>query len=407
MNKFLRLLGSAAVLFCGLAMFAQDLSAPARGHVIVPASSIPVPGRPATDLLIFVPEGAPFAQPGPPPGAETPASLACVYKLTKQVKGCPIDGTTEVPTGGAKAIAVVEIGSNPTLQSDLDTYSEAFGLPKTTLDIVCVGSGGCSPQGGWSTEMVVDTQIAHAMAPKAKIYVVECAGSCSNLELMSTEKKAGELVAAAGGGEVSNSWWLWGHLPYERKVELQYDKYFQHKGVVYFAAAGDTNYARYPATSPNVVAAGGTSINRNINGYFYNESSYDSSGGGPSAYEPRPSYQDIVKKIVGSHRGTPDVSFDGNPATGIAVVDTYDYRGWVEIGGTSVSAPALAGIFNSSGHFYQSTSDELTAIYKEYGNKTEYKEWFRDITTGQNEYACVKSYDFCSGVGTPLTFKGK
>jgi hypothetical protein len=82
----------------------------ARGHVIVPTSSIPVPGRPATDLLIFVPEGAPVAQSGPPPGAETPASLACVYKLTKQVKGCPINGTTEVPTGGANAIAVVEVG---------------------------------------------------------------------------------------------------------------------------------------------------------------------------------------------------------------------------------------------------------------------------------------------------------
>ena len=142
-------------------MFAQAPSAPDRGRVIVPASSIPVPGRPATNLLIFVPEGAPVAQPGPPPTAETPASLACVYKLTKQVEGCPINGTTEVPSGGAKAIAVVEVGDDPTLESDLDTYSETFGLPKTTLKIVCVGSVGCSDQ-GWSTEMALDTQIAHA-----------------------------------------------------------------------------------------------------------------------------------------------------------------------------------------------------------------------------------------------------
>ena len=66
---------------------------------------------------------------------------------------------------------------------------ETFGLPKTALEIVCVGSGGCSPQ-GWDLEMSLDTQIAHAMAPKAKIYVVECAGSCaSNHEILNTEKK--------------------------------------------------------------------------------------------------------------------------------------------------------------------------------------------------------------------------
>ena len=406
MKRSTWLLGSAAVLLCGLAMFAQAQFAPARGHVIVPTSSIPVGGRPATDLLIFVPEDAPVAQPGPPPGAETPASLACVYKLTKQVKGCPINGTTEVPTGGANAIAVVEDGDDPTLQSDLDTYSETFGLPKTTLEIVCVGSGGCSPQ-GWDLEMALDTQIAHAMAPKAKIYVVECAGECSTIDLMNTEKKAGELVAAAGGGEVSNSWRLWGSLPYEHKVELQYDKYFQHKGVVYSASAGDTNAVRYPATSPNVVASGGTTINRDGNGDFTNESAWSSSGGGTSAYEPRPSYQDIVKKIVGNHKGTPDLSFDANPATGPAVLDTYGYGGWVQVGGTSVSAPALAGIFNGGGHFYQSTPDELTAIYKEYGIPTEYKDWFRNITQGNNAYQCKKGYTFCAGVGTPLTFKGK
>ena len=68
---------------------------------------------------------------------------------------------------------------------------------------------------------------------------------------------------------------------------------------------------------------------------------------------------------------------------------------------------SLAGIFNSAGHFYGSTGDELTAIYKENGIPAEYKKWFRDITQGRNAYPCVKGWDFCSGVGTPLTFKGK
>jgi subtilase family serine protease len=401
-------LGSAAVLLCGLALFAQAPSAPARGHVIVPTSSIPVPGRPVTHLLIFVPGGAPVAQSGPPSTAETPASLACVYKLTKQVKGCPIDGTTAVPTGGAKAIAVVEVGDDLALQSDLDGYSETFGLPKTTLKIVCVGSGGCSDQ-GWGTEMALDTQIAHAMAPKAKIYVVECAGSCTNQEMLDTEKKAGQLVAAAGGGEVSNSWGFGGG---EFSGETQYDKYFRHKGVVYFASSGDSPAVYYPSASPNVVSSGGTTINRDSSGNFTGESAWGGCGGGAgggySQEESRPVYQDIIKKIVGNHRGTPDVSFDANPCSGVAILDTWGYGGWVQVGGTSVSSPALAGIFNSTGHFYESTAEQLTAVYKDYGIKKEYHSWFRDIESGSNGvYNCIKGYDLCSGVGSSLTYKGK
>ena len=60
----------------------------------------------------------------------------------------------------------------------------------------------------------------------------------------------------------------------------------------------------------------------------------------------------------------------------------------------------LAGIFNGAGHFYGSTADELTAIYKEYGIPTEYKKWFRDITQAANGYACKRGYEFCSGIGS-------
>jgi subtilase family serine protease len=384
-------------------MFAQGPSAPARGHVIVPTSSIPVPGRPVTDLLIFVPEGAPFAQTDPVPGAETPASLACVYKLTKQVKGCPINGTTAVPTGGAKAIALVDVGDDPNAETELKTFSDQFGLPAADFQRVCVGSGGCSPQGDWQLEEALDIEWAHAMAPKAKIYLVEKADGDQNI--FPAEKKASEIVAAAGGGEVSNSW---GFVdPSEWPGETQDDVYFRKKGVVYFASSGDSPGVQYPSASPYVVSAGGTKIWRSHEtGFFSGETAWGSSGGGPSQYEHRPAYQDIVEKIVGSRRGTPDVSFDADPSSGVAIYSVYG-GGWLMVGGTSVSSPSLAGIFNSAGHFYGSTADELTAIYKEYGNPTEYKEWFRDITIGQNKYPCEKGYDFCSGVGTPFTFKGK
>ena len=219
----------------------------------------------------------------------------------------------------------------------------------------------------------------------------------------------GQLVAAAGGGEVSNSW---SFGPGEIQGEKGYDKYFLKKGVVFFASSGDTSPVRYPSVSPNVVSSGGTTVNRNSSGDFTGESSWDgcngATGGGLSSEESRPAYQDIIKKIVGDHRGTPDVSFDANPCSGVAVLDTYGQGGWLQVGGTSVSSPSLAGIFNSAGNFYKSTSDELTAIYKEYGVQKEYNAWFRDIKSGSNGvYNCVKGYDLCSGVGSPLTYKGK
>jgi hypothetical protein len=83
------------------------------------------------------------------------------------------------------------------------------------------------------------------------------------------------------------------------------------------------------------------------------------------------------------------------------------YGDWLQVGGTSVSSPSLAGIFNSAGRFYASTYDELSAIYKEYGIPTEYKKRFRDITSGGNAYRCAKGYEYCTGVGTLLTYKGK
>jgi subtilase family serine protease len=245
------------------------------------------------------------------------------------------------------------------------------------------------------------------MAPKAKIYLVELADDDSNI--YDAEAKASSLVAAAGGGEVSNSWGS-----YEFSGENKNDSYFKTKGIVYFAASGDGGGETvYPGASPFVVSAGGTSINRDGSGDFSGESAWgdgvkgdEGAGGGPSAYEPRPSYQSIIKSIVGSHRGTPDISFDADPFTGVAIYST-PWGGWVEVGGTSVSSPSLAGIVNASDEFKTSTNAELTETYYEYGNATKYKADFRDITTGSNGFACVKGWDFCSGIGSPITHKGK
>jgi len=178
--------------------------------------------------------------------------------------------------------------------------------------------------------------------------------------------------------------------------------------VVYFAAAGDTGgEVIYPSASPYVVSAGGTTIDRDSNGNFLYESAWSDAGGGPSQYESRPSYQNIIKKIVGSHRGTPDISSEASNVSYVAIYSELGCGGWCGVGGTSVASPTLAGIINAAGEFNGSTNAELTEAYKEYGVKKEYKEYFTDITRGSNGYQCKKGWEYCTGIGSPLTYGGK
>jgi kumamolisin len=147
---------------------------------------------------------------------ETPASLTCVYKQVKVVTGCSPAVVTAVSTHGSRAIAIVDAYDDPNAASDLAAYSTGFGLPKPTaanFEVVYATPGGSTqtstppPQdspGGWEIEESVDIEMAHAMAPKAKIYLVE-ANSSGTGDLLPAVILASNLVAAAGGGEVTMS----------------------------------------------------------------------------------------------------------------------------------------------------------------------------------------------------------
>ena len=393
--------------FTGLAG-AQHLTG--RGRVVTPASSIERPGdagiRAHTHLRMFEPEGGlPFA--GPPfsgYGYETPQSAACVYGLVTKKVGCNPNNTTVVPTGGNRAIAIVDAFHYPTALVDLQKFSTQFGLKAPVLQVV-YASGVKPPQdpsGGWELEEALDLQWAHAMAPAAKLILVEAASN-SFADLLQAEQMASNMVAAAGGGQVTNSWGS-----SEFAGETAYDSNFLKAGVVFFASSGDSPGPSYPSSSPNVVSAGGTTISRSpttLN--FLYETPWQAAGGGVSSIEPRPHYQDAIQSIVGTKRGTPDFSFDANPETGVWVWTTTPIggqAGWFIVGGTSVSSPALAGIVNLAAKKLTSTDAELTLVYGEIGNAT----FFNDITSGicgpYAGYATATGWDFCTGVGT---VKGK
>ena len=366
--------------------------------IVVPESSIPHPGRIHTNYFLAVPD-VPNTTGGPPPGTETPGSIACVYKLVDGPKGCPVATSTKVPTGGWGAVVIVDAGYYPTAKSDLDAFSKYFGLPEADFHVVYASGHRPPTYSDWEVEEALDIEWAHAMAPKAKLFLVEsklCVSQrCNTDPTWRAVNVASKVVTEHGGGVISMSWG-----DPEVSNEADYDKYFKRPGVVYFAASGDSGIGGliYPAASPNVVSVGGTMFNRDSNGNFVSET-YGGGGGGISAYEPIPSYQSIIKKIVGDKRGNPDV------ASNFCCAGIYFQGQWGAVGGTSWSSPTFAGIVNAAGEKMKSTNDELTAIYKEYGNKKEYKADFNDITQGDQN--CKVGWDFCAGVGSPRTYKGK
>ncbi|HKM73028.1 MAG TPA: S53 family peptidase [Stellaceae bacterium] len=390
------------------------------GHTVIPDSSIEQPEHIGiqvhTNFRYFVPNAggasAQFSrrvapeQTGGPPYAgyfyETPASIACVYELatTSTGSGCNPNSVTVNPTGGSRAIAIVDAYHYPTAMSDLAVFSAQFGLPAPTsanFQVIYANGRRPSVNSDWNIEEALDIEWAHAMAPSAKIYLVEAASS-GYADLFTALSKANSLLSSAnpGGGEVSMSWggseFFW---------ETFYDSYFTQPGVVYFAAAGDSPGVIWPSTSPNVVSAGGTSISRNPNdGTFQQEFAWQSGGGGPSLYESIPSYQNAISTIVGTRRGTPDVAADADPSSGVWV---YSYPYWYIVGGTSVAAPVWAGVVNSAASFSTSSQNELTILYANQGTT--------GITAGScgpNEgYIAGLGWDFCTGLGSPAGESGK
>jgi len=331
---------------------------------------------------------------GTAPSGETPQSLRPVYNL---------------PTsGGTQVIAIVDAYDYPTAENDLNVFSLQFALPPCTTANGCfqkVFANGSKPRSncGWAQEASLDIEWAHAMAPNARIILVE-AKSNSFSDLFQAVDVASNLVSSNGSwGEVSMSWG-----GSEFSSEASYDSHFTTAGIVYFAASGDTGGKTiYPGVSPNVVSAGGTTLHRDANGNFLSETGWSGSGGGKSLYENRPSYQDAVSSVVGAKRGVPDFSFDADPNSGVSVYDStlcQGVSGWLVFGGTSVASPALAGIVNLAGHFYASSNTELTTIYSDMSNSSD----FRDITSGTaGSFNATTGWDFVTGVGSNQGTNGK
>jgi hypothetical protein len=373
----------------------------------------------ATAASVLVPSGAQPISPqgGGAPSGYTPQQIRTAYGIN----GIHFGSITG--DGLGQTIAIVDAYDDPGLvessasnfsTSDLAQFDQAFGLPDppsftkvnqfgdTTGLPGTDPAGAGSPSGNWEYEEAMDVEWAHALAPAANLVLVEANASTFS-DLFSAVSMAANLP---GVSTISLSWGS-----SEFTGEAFWDSYFKtpagHQGVTFVAASGDGGSpGLYPAASPNVVAAGGTTLSLDANGNYQGETAWSGSGGGVSPDETEPAYQDGVQS-TGS-RTTPDVAFVSDRSTGVAVYDSYDNTGggpWNEMGGTSLAAPSWAALIAIADQgrvaLGRTTLDggtqTLPALYSLPPTD------FHDITTGGNGgYSAGPGYDEVTGLGSPI-----
>ena len=354
---------------------------------------------------------------------ETPASIACIYGLVPPSAGCNPNVVTENPIRGSRAIAIVDAYDYTAAAADMAVFTSQFGVaPASNFQVVYAPFGGTTPGSctgpatepasaagtGWDIEESLDIQYSHAMAPRATLYLVE-AQSGYFTDLLCAVSVASNLVALAGGGEVSMSWGASEPASFSAQYPTQtsMDPVFTKHGVVYFVGAGDSPGPLWPSTSPNVVSVGGTTLSTNATtGAFLLEDTWQDAGGGPSIVEPRPTYQNGIAYLVGTHRGTPDVAAVANPYTGVWIYNStyFGYGAWGIAGGTSLATPLIAGIVNAADSFSTSSYDELSKIYSDPIGFTDTRYGTCGIYIGN--FATL-GWDFCTGWGSPQGYSGK
>ncbi len=300
-------------------------------------------------------------------------------------------------------MAVVDAFDDPDAVSDLATYRSAWGLP------ACVPStgAGCltkvnqngqtsplpSPSGstGWATEESLDVDMVSAICPNCHIYLVEATGP-GHVRLGTAVNSAVKVLHVK---YVSNSY----GSPQKTNDLGDDTSYYDHPGVAIVASAGDSGYGpSYPAASRYVTAAGGTSLVKATGTKRgWTETVWNGTGSGCTKYEAKPSWQTDTGC---SMRTDNDVAADASPGTGVAIYDTYDHSGWLEVGGTSVSSPIIASVYALAGKPAKGT---YPSSYP-YAHTSD----LYDVTSGSNgtctpAYLCTGEvgYDGPTGWGTP------
>ncbi|MFL6843679.1 MAG: hypothetical protein ACJ8ER_02220 [Allosphingosinicella sp.] len=321
------------------------------------------------------------ASPNVVPSGYGPNDLRSAYNIT---------------TNGTSTIAIVDAYGYPNAEADLGVYRAQFGLPACTTANGCFkkvnqnGVQGSYPatDTGWSQEQALDIDMASAMCPGCKIVLVQ-ATTASYANLAQAVRTAASM---AGVTAISNSYGG------SEAGTTSYEASYNQPGKAVTVSTGDSGYGvEFPATSPHVIAVGGTHLVRASNARGWSETAWSSGGSGCSTVYAKPAFQ---TDALCTKRMEADVSAVGDPNTGVAVYGPATRRSssWLVFGGTSVSAPIIAGIYGVTGH---GAANGAAAIYAGAA-------LLNDVTSGTNgscggTYFCTAGvgYDGPTGNGTP------
>lgn len=385
---------------------------------IKPHGRVPV-GNPEEKKSVNVVQA--YADPKPPlkfAATQLPPETALTPNKIRTAYNVPLSAT-----GAGAKVAVVCLmplaGYNITkMRSDYNAFCSQFNLPNTGLNIYTYPTRNAKTPtntGGWGLEICLDVQWVHAMAPEASIMLILVANPAAQ-----TIKGVADAISYAvslGANIVSMSF---GMSEVSNQASLGMEPVFQNPNVTFIASAGDKGGDLcYPAASSNVISVGGTSLGIKSNGQYVAECAWISSGGGISKYIAYPQYQKNASLFPTNQTGRciPDVGLVGDPYTGAAVycTETSSLRPWNQVGGTSLGAPAWAGVcallYQKFGSASLGTAKLQKILYAMYNDPTTYSSCFNDVLIGQSvasngydievQYSCKAGYDFVTGVGTP------
>jgi kumamolisin len=339
----------------------------------------------------------------------TPPQVAALYDFPTGVDGA------------GECIALIELGGGYNT-TDLSSYWSQLKLTETpTVSAVSVGNGSNNPTGdpnGPDGEVMLDIEVAGSIAPGAKIVVYFAdntdAGFLNAITTAVHDSANNPSVVSISWGGPESSW--------TQQAMTSMDEAFQSAaamGVSVCVAAGDDgstdgvtdglNHVDFPASSPNVLACGGTQLvasgNNTTSETVWNElaNNEGATGGGISDVFPLPSWQSGAgvppsanpNKNVG--RGVPDVTGDADPTTGY--VTRVDGNPDV-IGGTSAVAPLWAGLIALINQSIGKPVGFINPLlYQDAGTARD----LNDITSGNNgAYSAGPGWDACSGLGSPI-----
>ncbi|MCF8206612.1 MAG: hypothetical protein K9J82_16140 [Methylotenera sp.] len=361
----------------------------------------------------------------------TPAQIRAAYGLPAlPASTTSLTATQAAQLGAGQTIYIVNAKHDPNIVAELAAFNSKFGLPTCTsrtlaasasLPLAAASKTACelvvaysTPTGGltatapaydsgWATEIALDVQWAHAIAPLARLVLIEApdAGVTSLSNAVALANKMGAGVVSMSFGAAEGSW------------TTSYDNVFSGTGMTYLAATGDNGAAvSWPSVSSKVVAVGGTTLSYSGSG-TRSETTWSGTGGGTSAYVALPSYQ---SGTIGGYarRAVADVAFNANPNSGqyvATIAQGSTTVRWVSAGGTSLSTPQWAGLFAVANALRVAAAKAVlgqphAVIYQQIGAvPTKYATAFADVASGNNGTCTTctakTGYDTPTGWGTP------